>query len=75
MQKTYKSFLNLSHHDPEVCILWKINSTTDLTCFERPIKVTLGDAEKTKKKKEIDLDLCMDTFRTDEILDGDNKWY
>lgn len=75
MQKSYKSFLNHSHNDPEVCILWKMNSSTDLAPFERPEKMVIGEAEKARKGKKIDLDLCMDSFRQEEILDGDNKWY
>ena len=74
-QKSYKSFLNSGQSDPEICILWKMTSKVDLSCFEKPEKIILGEADKGKKAKKINLELCMDSFRQDEILDGDNKWY
>lgn len=74
-QKSYKSFLNSGQSDPEVCILWKMNTKVDLSPLEKPEKIIIGEAEKSKKSKKIDLDMCLDSFRTDEILDGDNKWY
>lgn len=74
-QKTYKSFLNHCSNDPELLILWKMNSTTDLSRFEKPEKMVIGEQQKKLKNKTIDLDMCMNSFRQDEILDGDNKWY
>jgi len=74
-QKSYKSFLNHCSNDPEVMILWKINTAIDLSVFERPDKKLIGEPEKKLKNKKIDLDLCLNQFRQDEILDGDNKWY
>lgn len=55
--------------------MWKINTTTDLSCFERPEKRVIGDEAVKSKSKRLDLDCCMDSFRQEEILDGDNKWY
>lgn len=52
-----------------------MNSTTDLGAFERPEKLILGESEKQKKSKKLDLDTCLDSFRQEEILDDDNKWY
>lgn len=56
-QKTYKSFLNQGQSDPEICILWKINTKVDLSPFDKPEKVILGEAEKSKKIKKIDLEM------------------
>lgn len=56
-QKTYKSFLNQGQSDPEICILWKINTKVDLSPFDKPEKVILGEAEKSKKVKKIDLEM------------------
>lgn len=75
MQKNYKSFLNHGNTDPEVMLLWKMNTKTDLSIFEKPMKCVLGEPAKSKEKKKIDLDMCLDSFRKDEILDGENKWY
>lgn len=74
-QKTYKSFLNHCSNDPEVLVLWKMNTQTDLTVFEKPDKLVLGEAQKKLKNKKIDFDMCMNSFRQEEILDGENKWY
>lgn len=51
-----------------------MNTNANLTPFEKPIKEVLGEPMKTKKKK-IDLGMCLDSFRKDEILEGENKWY
>ena len=52
-----------------------MNTKVDLSAFEKPEKSILGEPMKTKEKKRIDLDMCLDSFRKDEILDGENKWY
>jgi ubiquitin C-terminal hydrolase len=46
-----------------------------LTWFERPEKRIIGEETVKSKNKQLDLDCCMDSFRQEEILDGDNKWY
>ena len=74
-QKTYKSFLAHWSNDPEVMILWKMSTQTDLSVFEKPEKMIIGEAQKKLKNKKIDLDMCMNSFRQEEILDGENKWY
>jgi len=43
--------VNHGHNDPEVCIVWKMNTKVDLTPFEKPIKEVLGEPMKTKEKK------------------------
>ena len=42
-QKSYKTFLNYWNNDPELWILWKMNTTTDLSWFERPEKQVIGE--------------------------------
>lgn len=74
-QKNYKSFLNHCSNDPSVLILWKMNTTTDLSCFEKPEKMLIGEVQKKVKDSKIDLDAWMNSFRQEEILDGENKWY
>jgi hypothetical protein len=74
-QKTYKSFLNHCSNDPEIVILWKMNTETDLSIFEKPEKRVMGEAQKKLKNKKIDLDMCLSHFSQEEILDGENKWY
>lgn len=52
-----------------------MNTNTDLSTFERPLKMVMGEPEKSKKSKNLSLDMCLEHFRNDEILDDDNKWY
>jgi len=74
-QKSYRSFLNHGQADPEVSIIWKMGTNANLLPFEKPIKVVLGEPIKSKEKKKIDLEMWLDSFRKEEILDGENKWY
>jgi hypothetical protein len=34
-----------------------MNTKADLSVFEKPIKVTIGEPAKTKEKKKIDLEM------------------
>jgi ubiquitin carboxyl-terminal hydrolase 4/11 len=74
-QKTYKAFLNHWSNDPEISITWKMITKANINVFEKPDKIIIGEKENKNTNLRLDLDSWLNSFRQEEILDGENKWF
>lgn len=71
---TYNEFLETLHdkYDPELRIDWVQTGEYDLSLLDSPEKKKIGS---TRKSGTIQLEDCLNAFREEEMLQGDNKWY
>jgi len=70
----YNDFINIlaNKYNPEIRVEWVQSGEYDLSLIDSPNKTKIGSARKTGT---IQLEDCLNAFREEEMLQGDNKWY